>query len=106
MKSSTSRLSPRRIRSLQLEYKDKPQPDLLVAIPNSSPDVVYDIKISTNEFTSLCPLNQGQPDYANVLIQYFPGKLCVELKSLKMYLASFRQVAVFHEMVPAKNKQG
>jgi 7-cyano-7-deazaguanine reductase len=69
-------------------------------MPNASPDIDYEVRISTDEFTSLCPLNLGQPDYATILIVYSPALKTVELKSLKMYLASFRQVAIFHELVP------
>ena len=89
-----------RIHNLHLEYTPFPQPELLVAMPNASPDVDYTVYISTNEFTSLCPLNLGQPDYAVINITYSPALKTVELKSIKMYLASFRLVAVFHELVP------
>lgn len=89
------------IKSLQMEYRDTPQPELLIRLPNSHPDMVYTVEILTNEFTSLCPLNLAQPDYATLTIDYIPAKWCIELKSLKFYLVSFRQVPIFHEQVPA-----
>jgi len=89
-----------RIHNLHLEFTPFPQPELLVAMLNASPDVEYQVSIGTDEFTSLCPLNLGQPDYATIWIVYSPALKTVELKSIKMYLASFRQVAIFHELVP------
>jgi len=58
----------------------------------------YLIKIKVPEFTCLCP-KTGQPDFATLYIKYIPNKLCIELKSLKLYVASFRQVGTFHEAV-------
>ena len=89
-----------RVKTLKFNYTDSPQPGLLIAIPNDNPDVDYDVEFSTSEFTSLCPLNVSQPDYATIGIVYVPDKLRVELKSLKFYLASFRMVPIFHEQVP------
>ena len=56
----------------------------------------YLISFKCPEFTSLCP-KTGQPDFATIYIQYIPNKLCVESKSLKLYLFSFRQFGEFHE---------
>ena len=56
----------------------------------------YLITMDIPEFTCLCPLT-GQPDFAEFTINYVPDKLCVELKSLKLYMASFRDVGAFHE---------
>jgi 7-cyano-7-deazaguanine reductase len=58
----------------------------------------YLIKIKVPEFTCLCP-KTGQPDFAILYINYIPDKLCIELKSLKLYVASFRQIGAFHEAV-------
>ena len=58
----------------------------------------YLIKIKVPEFTCLCP-KTGQPDFATLYISYVPKKLCIELKSLKLYIASFRQIGTFHEAV-------
>ena len=58
----------------------------------------YIIKIKVPEFTCLCP-KTGQPDFATLYINYVPNKLCIELKSLKLYIVSFRQIGTFHEEV-------
>jgi 7-cyano-7-deazaguanine reductase len=58
----------------------------------------YEIHFDCPEFTCLCPMT-GQPDFATIRIFYVPGKLCVELKSLKLYLWSFRDQGTFHEAV-------
>ncbi|MCJ8345297.1 preQ(1) synthase [bacterium] len=65
---------------------------------NPNPERNYEIIIDTPEFTCLCPLT-SQPDFAEISISYIPDKLCVELKSLKMYFWSFRDRGVFHEAV-------
>ena len=62
--------------------------------PNQSRD--FHIHMQIPEFTCLCP-KTGQPDFANILIEYIPDKLCVELKSLKIYFVSFRDKPGFHE---------
>lgn len=90
-----------KIKNLKMEFKDEPQPELLIKIPNADKDVEYSVEVSTSEFTSLCPLNTSQPDYATISVRYIPEEWCVELKSLKFYLVSFRNVPVFHEQVPA-----
>ena len=59
------------------------------------------VQIKAPEFTSLCPLT-GQPDFATIIIDYTPGKWCVESKSLKLYLGSFRNVGEFHESCVAR----
>ncbi len=58
----------------------------------------YRIRFETADFTSLCPVT-GQMDFAQIVIEYVPGKLCVESKSLKFYLASFRNERAFNEAV-------
>ncbi|THB72326.1 MAG: NADPH-dependent 7-cyano-7-deazaguanine reductase QueF [Gammaproteobacteria bacterium] len=58
----------------------------------------YVIKIEIPEFTCLCP-KTGQPDFATILIEYIADKKCVELKSLKLYMWSFREAGAFHEAV-------
>ena len=90
------------IKSLQMTFTDEPQPGLLIRMPNQETKIIYQVDIMTSEFTSLCPLNLAQPDYATIFINYLPNKWCVELKSLKYYLVSFRQVPVFHEQVPVR----
>ena len=58
----------------------------------------YRIRFETADFTSLCPVT-GQVDFAQIIIEYVPDKLCIETKSLKFYLASFRNHAAFNEVV-------
>jgi len=65
---------------------------------NPSPGRDYRIQISMPEFTCLCPLT-GQPDFATLELEYVPDRLCVELKSLKLYVWSFRDQGAFHEAV-------
>lgn len=65
---------------------------------NPQPERDYTIKIKIPEFTCLCP-KTGQPDFAELFLEYIPDKRCVELKSLKMYTWSFREEGAFHEDV-------
>jgi 7-cyano-7-deazaguanine reductase len=65
---------------------------------NPAPQRDYEIRFECPEFTCLCPMT-GQPDFATLRIRYVPDKLCVELKSLKLYLWSFRDEGHFHEAV-------
>lgn len=66
--------------------------------PNSTPERNYVIECECPEFTCVCP-RTGQPDFAKITIRYTPDKTCVELKSLKLYLWSYREVGAFHEGV-------
>ena len=70
----------------------------LQTFPNPSPARDYEIRFDCPEFTCLCPMT-GQPDFATIRIRYAPGRLCVELKSLKLYLWSYRSEGAFHEAV-------
>jgi len=70
----------------------------LETFPNPSPQRDYEIRFECPEFTCLCPLT-GQPDFAVIRIEYVPDQLCVELKSLKLYLWSYRDEGAFHEAV-------
>ena len=70
----------------------------LEVFPNPKPSRDYTIRIETPEFTCLCP-KTGQPDFATLKIEYIPDALCVELKSWKLYLWSFRDEGAFHEDV-------
>ncbi len=70
----------------------------LETFPNPQPARDYTIRIRTPEFTCLCP-KTGQPDFAELLLEYVPEKLCVELKSYKLYLWSFREQGAFHEAI-------
>ncbi|MFT4842190.1 MAG: 7-cyano-7-deazaguanine reductase [Planctomycetota bacterium] len=71
---------------------------VLDTFPNPVPGRDYEIEFECPEFTCLCP-KTGQPDFATILIDYVPDQKCVELKSLKIYLVSFRNVGGFHEKV-------
>jgi 7-cyano-7-deazaguanine reductase len=70
----------------------------LDSFPNPHPGRDYEIEFDCPEFTCLCPLT-GQPDFAHFRINYIPDQLCVELKSLKLYLWSYRDERAFHEKV-------
>ncbi len=70
----------------------------LETFPNPNPERDYEIGFDCPEFTCLCP-RTGQPDFATFRIRYVPDRLCVELKSLKLYLWSFRNEGHFHEAV-------
>jgi 7-cyano-7-deazaguanine reductase len=75
----------------------KPSRDL-ETFPNPRPENDYSIHIRIPEFTCLCP-KTGQPDFATIHIEYVADQLCVELKSLKLYMWSFRDTGAFHEAV-------
>ena len=87
-----------------------PQPELLETFPNPYPGREYEIHMTCSEFTSLCPLGGvesdaaelallkgGAPDFGIIVITYAPDRLCIELKSLKMYLWSYRHDGIFYE---------
>ena len=78
----------------------KPQ-KTLETFPNPNPNRDYVINFECPEFTCLCP-RTGQPDFATIRIEYVPDKLCVELKSLKLYFWSYRNEGAFHEAVTNK----
>jgi 7-cyano-7-deazaguanine reductase len=70
----------------------------LETFPNPKPGRDFEISFEAPEFTCLCPMS-GQPDFATIRIRYVPDQKCVELKSLKLYLWSFRNEGAFHEAV-------
>jgi 7-cyano-7-deazaguanine reductase len=87
-----------------------PKPELLETFPNPYQGRDYEIHMDCPEFTSLCPLGGiesdatelqllegGAPDFATIRITYIPAAVCVELKSLKLYLWSFRNDGIFYE---------
>jgi len=87
-----------------------PRPELLETFPNPHAERDYEIKMECAEFTSLCPvggvesdaeeltrLGGGAPDFGTIRITYTPAKRCLELKSLKLYLWSFRNDGIFYE---------
>ena len=74
----------------------RPEEAVLDYVPNPRPGRNYLVRFAAPEFTSLCPVT-GQPDFAHLVIDYAPGDTIVESKSLKLFLGSFRNHAVFHE---------
>jgi 7-cyano-7-deazaguanine reductase len=64
--------------------------------PNQFPDRDYEIEITCPEFTAVCP-KTGQPDFGTIIIHYVPAALCLELKSLKLYLFGYRDRGIFYE---------
>jgi len=77
---------------------DPPSREQLEPFANPSPGRDYTIEINCPEFTSLCPIT-GQPDFGTITYSYVPDQLCVELKSLKLYLQRFRNEGIFYEAV-------
>ncbi|HVP99333.1 MAG TPA: preQ(1) synthase [Roseiarcus sp.] len=75
---------------------EAPDPKTLDRAPNPHHDTSYVARFAAPEFTSLCPMT-GQPDFAHLVIDYVPDRWIVESKSLKLYLASFRNHGAFHE---------
>ena len=78
------------------EYRSTYAPEVLEAFQNKYPENDYWVRFNCPEFTSLCPIT-GQPDFAEIRINYMPGEKMVESKSLKLYLFSFRNHGDFHE---------
>ncbi len=70
----------------------------LETFANPAPERDYTIRMRIPEFTCLCP-KTGQPDFATLLLEYVPDQRCIELKSLKLYIWSFRDRGAFHEAV-------
>jgi 7-cyano-7-deazaguanine reductase len=71
---------------------------ILDAFANPRPGRDYEIKFVFPEFTSVCPVT-GQPDFATITVAYVPNRLCVEMKSLKLYFHSYRNKGIFYESV-------
>lgn len=82
----------------ELLSPDTIRQDILETFEYEYPGSEVDLNISTDEFTCVCP-KSGLPDFATISIKYVPDLKCVELKSLKFYLMSYRQVGIFHEHV-------
>jgi 7-cyano-7-deazaguanine reductase len=79
-------------------FPSAPSKEILDVFPNRSPHRSYWITFECSEFTSVCPVT-AQPDFAKFTIRYIPERLCVETKSLKYYLASFRHTPAFNEEI-------
>lgn len=84
----------------QLGKKSKilsdPRKVILDTVENPNKKLKYVVRLSSPEFTSICPLT-SQPDFGNIIIDYIPSKLIVESKSFKLFLHSFRNHGAFHE---------
>jgi 7-cyano-7-deazaguanine reductase len=78
------------------EIAASPERAVLETVPNPQPGELYLVRFAAPEFTSLCPIT-GQPDFAHLVIDYVPNERLVESKSLKLFLASFRNHGAFHE---------
>jgi 7-cyano-7-deazaguanine reductase len=85
--------NPRGVEPMSAEFRG-----VLQSFANQFPQRDYRIEIICPEFTSVCP-RTGQPDFAALTIEYIPDRLCVELKSLKLYLQQFRNEGIFYEHV-------
>ncbi len=79
-------------------YPDSPDKAIIEAFENRFPQRDYVIEFDCPEFTSLCPIT-GQPDFARIRIIYIPSEKCLESKSLKLFLGSFRNTGMFHEEI-------
>jgi 7-cyano-7-deazaguanine reductase len=84
--------------SRDARHHELPQSDALETFPNPNRTRDYLIEIRIPEFTCLCP-RTGQPDFAALKLVYVPDELCIELKALKLYIRSYRDVGQFHEAV-------
>ena len=73
-----------------------PEAAVLETVPNPHPRLLYAVRFTCPEFTSLCPVT-GQPDFAHLIIDYVPEATILESKSLKLYLGAFRNHGAFHE---------
>jgi len=82
----------------QAAFPKSPQQATLEAFPNPNVHRDFSIRIDCPDFTSLCPVT-GQPDFAEIFVEYVPDARCLETKSLKLYLASYRNVHSFNEAV-------
>lgn len=79
-------------------FPKEPTRAILESFPNPNSKRDYTIRVDAPDFTSLCPVT-GQPDFAQIVIEYIPDQRCIETKSLKLYLASFRNSCAFNEAV-------
>lgn len=79
-----------------VKLPNSPEEALLEKVPNPQKGIMYCVRFTAPEFTSICPIT-SQPDFANLVIDYIPDEWLVESKSLKLYLGSFRNHGAFHE---------
>jgi len=98
MTDETKRTGLTLLKKGETRYPSSPDEATLETFENANRQRNYWIQFKTSEFTSLCPIT-GQPDFATITIDYIPETLCVESKSLKLYLFSFRQMGTFYEEI-------
>jgi 7-cyano-7-deazaguanine reductase len=96
--AKSSAKAPLRLLGKASALPTEPSRQILDSFPNSHPGRDYTIFLETEDFSSVCPVT-GQPDYAEITIQYVPAARCIETKSLKYYLASFRNTPAFNEQI-------
>ena len=97
MRSILAQRRPRRYRRYNHAMPSRPSKTIDV-VPNPHPDRDYEVTMTVPQFTCLCPIT-GQPDFATLRIRYVPDQHLVELKSLKLYVWSYRDEGAFHEDV-------
>lgn len=85
------------LKKSKTRFPSSPDKAKLEAFPNSHPGRDYWVTFDCPEFTALCPIT-GQPDFGHIVIKYIPNRLCLESKSLKIYLFSYRNHGTFHEV--------
>lgn len=85
-------------RSVLSEAQIADPASILDTFPNPRPERDFSIRFTFPEFTSVCPIT-GQPDFATITLDYVPDRLCVEMKSLKLYYYAFRNKGIFYEAV-------
>ena len=83
-------------RSFPFDGEEKVSPGLLETFPYAYPEREAEVVISTDEWTCVCPFS-GLPDFGTLTIRYVPDEVCVELKSLKYYLTTYRTVGIYQE---------
>lgn len=93
-----ARTSDRAAKASEAARRPAPAAEPVTTFPNPNPERDYVIDVSAPEWTALCPIT-GQPDFATIEVRYVPDELCLELKSFKEYIFSFRDRGVFHEAV-------
>jgi 7-cyano-7-deazaguanine reductase len=98
MSEISSKLTQLGARSILTEAQISDPRSILEAFPNPKPQRDYEVKFVFPEFTSMCPVT-GQPDFATITLSYVPDKLCVEMKSLKLYYLAYRNKGIFYEGV-------
>lgn len=84
--------------SAETKFPSSPDRNILETFENSHPEREYQIRFTCPEFTAICPIT-SQPDFGTITISYVAGKKCIESKSLKLYLFSYRNHGAFHEEV-------